>query len=142
MGERIGFGVEHDLDIALTQQADRLRAMLTKMGKPELLQPGGQPCALGFIYRELEKLNAVITACRRWVEQYVGVDGLGVFFQQLAGLFFQVQQRAQAIRRIGSRRRGTEATVEDFKRQRPGVTAAQDRREESGQVKFTLAGEA
>ena len=67
---------------------------------------------------------------------------LGFLRQTLAGFLFQVQQRTQTVGGIGPRRRGAETVVEDFQRQRPGVAALDDRREETRQIEFALAREA
>ncbi|MNZ60154.1 hypothetical protein D3C78_782160 [compost metagenome] len=143
VGEGIRLAVEDDVDVALAQQADVLRAVLAGAGETELFQPAGQTRTLAFVDGEFEELHTVVATGRRRREEYVEVGRRhGVAFQQLARLLFQVEQRAQAIRRIGAGRRGAETVVEDFQRQRPSIAAAQDRREEARQVELALPREA
>ncbi|MCY1416818.1 hypothetical protein D9M71_323350 [compost metagenome] len=143
VGEGVRLGIQHDVDVALAQQADFLGAVLAGAGEAELFQPAGQTRTLAFVDGEFEELHTVVATGRRRREEYVEVGRRhGVAFQQLARLLFQVEQRAQAIRRIGAGRRGAEAVVEDFQRQRPSIAAAQDRREEARQVELALPREA
>ncbi|MCY1514163.1 hypothetical protein D9M68_486920 [compost metagenome] len=143
MGEGIGFGIEDDIDVALAQQAHVLGAVLAGAGEAQALQPAGELGALGLVHGEFEELDPVVAAGRRRREEDVEVGrGHRVLGQQLAGLLFQVQQRAQAIGGVAPRRCGAEAVVEDLQRQRTAVAAADDGREETRQVELALAGEA
>jgi hypothetical protein len=141
VAERIRLGVEDQVDIALAQQADALGAMLAGLDEAQALQPVRELGAEAFIHGELEKLDAVVLAGLGRLEQDVEVGRRsGFLLQALTGFLFQVQQRTQAIGGIGPWRRGAEAVVEDLQRQRPGVTALDDRREEARQIELALPG--
>ncbi|MND96784.1 hypothetical protein D3C80_890860 [compost metagenome] len=141
VGKGIGFGVEDQVDIALAQQADALGPVLSGLGEPQALQPGAEFGSQGFVHGELEEFDAVVAAGLGRGKQVVEQRRRLSLFQQLPGFLFQVQQRTQAIGRIGPRGRGAEAVVEDLQRQRPGIAGLDDRCEKTCQVEFALAGE-
>lgn len=142
VAEGIRFGVQHNVDITLAQQLHFFAAVLAGFGKAQALQPVAQARADGFVDRELQELHAVISAGRRRGEQHARFDRRVLLLQAQAGLFFEVQQRTQAVGGILPGRCGAEAVVEDFQRQRATVTRGEDRRQETGHVHFALPREA
>ena len=109
MGKGIGFAVEDQVDIALAQQAHILRAMLAGLGETQALQPIAQLGTEAFIHGKLQELDTVVLAGRRGFKQNVHWRSGRFLRQALAGFLFQVQQRAQAIRRIRAGGRGAES---------------------------------
>src|SRR5690606_26620104 len=103
----------------------------------ELLQPTAEAHRVRLVYRELEKIDALVARCP-WRREQRRYDGCGRrrSVQSLAGLFFQVPQRAQAIGGDATRRCGTEAVVEHLQRQWAAVASLQHRREKAGQIEL------
>ncbi|MNQ80300.1 hypothetical protein D3C85_952730 [compost metagenome] len=69
VGERIGLGVEDQVDRPLTQERDALGAMLPGFDEAQALKPMSEFGPQGFVHRELQKLDPVVFTGRRCIEQ-------------------------------------------------------------------------
>ncbi|MNG33062.1 hypothetical protein D3C84_1192160 [compost metagenome] len=69
VGKRIRLGVEDQVDIALAQQTDILRAMGTGTGEAQAFQPVTQLGAEGVVNGKFKKLDAIVGTGWRWREQ-------------------------------------------------------------------------
>ncbi|MNZ60967.1 hypothetical protein D3C78_790470 [compost metagenome] len=81
VGEGVRLGVEHQVDVALAQQADVLRAVATGLDEAQAGQPLAELGAVRLVDGEFEELDAVVAAGRRRREQHAGLHRLLLFFE-------------------------------------------------------------
>ena len=107
--------------------------MLPGLAEPELAEQLGERCSLGLVDGEFDEAHAAAAAP---LAPALAARPRG------GKLVLQQQQRAHAVDRGPRRRAGAKLVVEDFQRQRAGVTGRGHRLHEFAHRQIALSGKA